>query len=302
MSDEPFLTALEEGNEEVVRWLLTNSTDMDLNRVFETKRCTPLYTATARGHAKCVAALLEQPGLDPNIGCKGFAPLHVAVYGNHDICLEALLADSRTDPNKEYDSGCTPLFIAASKGYATCLKALLKNPRIDCNKSSHWGVTPLHAAVRGRHAQCVETLLAHPDIQPDNVQLFDDMTALHTAASTIHIFGNEENARIISMLLAHAAVDPNKRSRCGYTPLRKAIKSANMVFHMHARPDHLVALINLFLTHRRVDLGGAYEDALFEDTGLFYTNVIPEAVSAEKRRREQWQRRVPWIRSCLCVP
>lgn len=251
-----------------------------------------LRIAALRGQLNCVQLLLKNPKANPGDALQG------AVAYGHALCLDALLKDSRCNPN--HCRVWTPLFFASSKGYTECVKALLSHPGIDPNQGRRED-SPLDEAVRGLKVECVAMLLAHPRINP-NTACSDGKSPLHEACTPKYDDDDDARAKrraILSLLLSHAAIDVNTRTAMpyvlpDYTPLCLAV---NWKYH---------DAVELLLRDERVSLDAAHTDVLrdiefFGETASAGLRTMLEAIQAEERRRDRWQRRRSWIFECLVL-
>ena len=256
--------------------------------------CSLLRIAALRGHLKCVQLLLENPEAKPGDA------LQDAAANGHVLCLEEILKDSRTNPN--HYRVWTPLFMATFKGHAACVKALLSHPDIDPNKGRRQDKeSPLNEAVRRLKVDCVAMLLAHPRINP-NTACSDGKSPLHEACTPKYDDDDDARAKrrtILSLLLSHAVIDVNTRTAMpyvlpDYTPLCLAV---NWKYR---------DAVELLLRDERVSLDAARKDVLrdidfFGETAGAGSRIMLEAIQAEQRRRDRWQRRRSWILECLVL-
>jgi ankyrin repeat protein len=187
----------------------------DTNRFGE----VPLHMAVIRDRIEIVKLLLNQPGVDVNIGTAkseyggpyGETPLGLAVYKVHPEIVKLLLDDPRVDVNKADIYGLTPLHHVEVRGnsgsYFQILKLLLDHPRIDVNKVDKHGNTPLHVL----DADLIKLMLDDPRVKVNEVNK-DGETPFFNAVSRVHI-------NTVKALLNDPRVDVNKENKKGVAPL-----------------------------------------------------------------------------------
>lgn len=134
---------------------------------------TPLKTAAAYGHLRCLECLLAHGAEVDSLDVKAQTPLFTAVSGKHHGCVSALLK-AGADPNGSQYNNCSPVLTAAREGEVDILKELLyygaetdvraKVPDWASNAATCRG--PLYMAAIYGHLDCFKLLLlqgADPD-------------------------------------------------------------------------------------------------------------------------------------------
>ncbi|XP_029021378.1 ankyrin repeat and SOCS box protein 12b [Betta splendens] len=129
---------------------------------------TPLRTAAARGHLRCLELLLQRGAEIDSLDVKAQTPLFAAVSGKHLDCVVALLK-AGADPNGSRYNGCSPVLTAAREGDVDVLRELLrfgaeadvrpKVPEWASGASACRG--PLYLAAVYGHLDCFRLLLLH---------------------------------------------------------------------------------------------------------------------------------------------
>ncbi|XP_068182175.1 ankyrin repeat and SOCS box protein 12-like [Antennarius striatus] len=129
---------------------------------------TPLRTAAALGHLKCLELLLEHGAEIDSLDVKAQTPLFTAVSGKHLDCVAALLK-AGADPNGSQYNSSTPALTAAREGDVDVLRELLrfgaevdvrpKVPEWASNTTACRGALYI-SAVYG-HFNCFKLLLLH---------------------------------------------------------------------------------------------------------------------------------------------
>ena len=176
---------------------------------------TPLLNAAMHGHADCLQALLNVPGVDINlVNLDGRTPLHLAALHGNVRCVQVLLQTDNVAINDKTPDGVTPLTSAILRGHLDIVRELLAHASIKVNEGCHRGVTPLQCAAQSGYGEIMQALLAMPDIDVNGSDLFG-WTALHKAADAGH-------QQCVLMLLQVPGIDANAKNRDGWTPLNSA--------------------------------------------------------------------------------
>ena len=215
----PLHMAAQEGHEKMVRFLLSNSVEVDC--VLPVTGETPLLYAARNGHVRIVELLLKA-GQRATVQNRMF-PLKEAVLAGHTDVVKMLLAE---DPeitralllcNHSFNhSQLSYLHLAALEGHARVVEALL-DAGADMNSVATGLTTPLHLAVQKGHQEVVDLLVRRGvDLNVcrnngDLVQAIDAITPLHDAAS-----GGFEG---IANRLLSAGAKRNPVNSRGETPL-----------------------------------------------------------------------------------
>ncbi|MEQ2251614.1 Ankyrin repeat and SOCS box protein 12 [Ilyodon furcidens] len=129
---------------------------------------TPLRTAAALGHLKCLELLLEHGAEIDILDVKAQTPLFTAVSGKHLDCVVALLK-AGADPNGSQYNNCSPVLTAAREGDVETLRELLRfGGEVDVRpKVPEWASNatacrgPLYISAVYGHLGCFKLLLLH---------------------------------------------------------------------------------------------------------------------------------------------
>ncbi|XP_041704163.1 ankyrin repeat and SOCS box protein 12 [Coregonus clupeaformis] len=129
---------------------------------------TPLRTAAAHGHLRCLELLLEHGAEVDSLDVKAQTPLFTAVSGQHLDCVVVLLK-AGADPNGSPYNNCSPVLTAAREGDVEVLRELLqfgaevdvwpKVPEWASNATACRG--PLYISAVYGHLDCFKLLLLH---------------------------------------------------------------------------------------------------------------------------------------------
>ncbi|XP_030595855.1 ankyrin repeat and SOCS box protein 12a [Archocentrus centrarchus] len=129
---------------------------------------TPLRTAAALGHLRCLELLLEHGAEVDSLDVKAQTPLFTAVSGKHLDCVVALLK-AGADPNGSQYNNCSPVLTAAREGDVDILRELLRfGAEVDVRpKVPEWASNatacrgPLYISAVYGHLDCFKLLLLH---------------------------------------------------------------------------------------------------------------------------------------------
>jgi len=104
---------------------------------------TPLRTAAAHGHLRCLELLLANGAEIDSLDVKAQTPLFTAVSGKHLDCVVALLK-AGADPNGSQYNNCSPVLTAAREGDVDILRELLLHgAEVDVRpKLPEWATNP----------------------------------------------------------------------------------------------------------------------------------------------------------------
>jgi ankyrin repeat protein len=75
----------------------------------------------------------------------GRTPLYIACVKNNYEIVKALIETPGVDPNIPDNSGCTPLYVSAELGFTNIVKYLIENSErlnIEVNKKANNNLTP----------------------------------------------------------------------------------------------------------------------------------------------------------------
>ncbi|XP_074103433.1 uncharacterized protein LOC141530306 isoform X2 [Cotesia typhae] len=141
---------------------------------------TALHCAASRGHARCVEALVNFCGAQPDhVDDNGCSALHYAATLGHADAT-ALLLRLGADPNRQDRKGRTPALCAAAKGQLETLKILaLHGGSLHARTVRGTGVA--HEAVLSGRIELIEWLARKKPATLD-VATHDGRTPLHVAA------------------------------------------------------------------------------------------------------------------------
>ncbi|KAM8848251.1 ankyrin repeat and SOCS box protein 12-like [Synchiropus picturatus] len=129
---------------------------------------TPLRTAAALGHLRCLELLLQHGAEVDSLDVKAQTPLFTAVSGKHLDCVAALLR-AGADPNGSPHNNCSPVLTAAREGDLDILRELLRSgAEVDVRpKVPDWASSatacrgPLYISAIYGHLDCFRLLLLH---------------------------------------------------------------------------------------------------------------------------------------------
>ncbi|CAK6967728.1 ankyrin repeat and SOCS box protein 12-like [Scomber scombrus] len=129
---------------------------------------TPLRTAAALGHLRCLEVLLEHGAEIDCLDVKAQTPLFTAVSGKHLDCVVALLK-AGADPNGSLYNNCSPVLTAAREGDVEVLRELLRfGAEVDVRpKVPDWASNatacrgPLYISAVYGHLDCFKLILLH---------------------------------------------------------------------------------------------------------------------------------------------
>jgi ankyrin len=216
-------TAAKMGNIEVVKMLLDNLTDIDIEKEKEYSGFTALYLAAEEGHTSIVELLLKH-GANINTECKGCTALHIATKMGKIEVVKMLLAQkgiivpkhdlltSSTTQKEILDllESHNALFDAITQNDIDKITALLT---AGVNPNHIYYNTPLISAIFRGQYDIIKMLL---DNGADINQQIRGCTPLYVAAQ-------EGHASIVELLLTRGA-NINQQYKKGFTALHIAAK------------------------------------------------------------------------------
>lgn len=138
MSDSPFMMVCGAGATQIVKILLESEPKegvQDLLKHNPLTGKTPLFVASANGHAGIVSLLLGNADDDMvnRPTHDGVTPLYVASANRHTEVVALLLAHTGIDVNQKTNEGRSPLCVASGNGDAEVVALLLSHPNINVN-------------------------------------------------------------------------------------------------------------------------------------------------------------------------
>jgi ankyrin repeat protein len=173
-----------------------------------------LLLACKMGFPQIVAALLNDPRIDPDQrNYSGMTPL-IAALNSGNICSVQLLQDRSVNPSSRTGTNDCSLYVAAQKGQDDTVNMLLQRPDVNPNSISRHGQTPLMAAVLNNHEKVIDSLLYSPRVNP-NTELLDQGTVLVIAAE-------RGQTHIVQKLLRRQDIDVNAMNSKGETAISLA--------------------------------------------------------------------------------
>ena len=186
---------------------------VDINAKDEQGR-TALYAIGPDGSRE-VAQLLLDNGANVKIkdNC-GRTPLHQTSSSSIGEAVALLLLEYGADIDAKDDQKRTILHEAAKDRCKTLVQLLIKNGA-DVEAKDINGKTPLHEAARVGNDDIVRQLLQSG--ANNAAEDIDGLTALHYAAEC-------GSGKVVILLLEQVSINPNPRSKDGYTPLSLAVK------------------------------------------------------------------------------
>ncbi len=215
----PLEMAAQTGQTDIVKFLLENGADVNLNR----GGATALHMAAIYGGKTEVITLLLENGADINARTgNGYTPLNLAVIGKQKEIAE-LLIEKGGEINLENQNFTQLLFISASGGIKKIADIALKK-EVDFFLRTENGDTLLHSASEGGITELAELLLSK-GITPEAANIYGQ-TPLHIAAR-----GGYKD--IVELFLKKDA-DIDIQTKNGKTPLHFAREKGH---------DHIVELL-----------------------------------------------------------
>jgi len=224
----PLHVALEEGHEEMVRFLVARGANVNARTAGKWNRTgvTPLHLAAGRGDRGLVEFLIGR-GADIN-ACnrEGDPPLLFAAMTGRGDAVQVLV-EAGADATVKDTAGRTLLHLAVQaldSGGATGTLGPLIAGGINVNAKTEAGFTALHFAARNGHVRAAELLLAAGA----------DMNAQTPAGQAPLHFAVRRGYYSLAELLVEEGADRSVRTRQGKTPLDYALTAGR---------DDLVSLL-----------------------------------------------------------
>ena len=236
------LKATEKGTSEIVKYLLENHADIDVD-LLKDGDDSALSIACRRGSFEKVKCLLAKSKVDINLRygkSKNTLLLKASQRGNLEIVKYLLENQADIDVDLPNNDGNSAVSIACELGPLEIVKCLLPKSRVDINQ--RYGKRKnvlLHYASENGTLEIVKYLLEnHADI---DVNLFND-----DGDSAVSIACERENLEIIKCLLPKSSVDINLRyGRSKNTLLHKASEKGTLEIVKYLLENHADIDVNL---------------------------------------------------------
>ena len=210
MSDR-FVSALEDGNLQEVRWLVEEEGE-DPKRGVGLFGSTPLQYSAVGGHLQVVRYLIEEQHCDPKrVDKYGWTPLHFSARDGHLHVVRYLIEEKHCDPKSVDKIGWTPLHDSAIGGYLQVVRYLIEEQHCDPKCVDKYGWSPLHLSADGGHLKVVRYLIEEQHCDPKCVDK-DGRNPLHRASMKGHM-------EVVNYLLVVQHCDPHCKDKDGDTPL-----------------------------------------------------------------------------------
>ncbi|XP_075684046.1 uncharacterized protein LOC142652280 [Rhinoderma darwinii] len=226
--------AAQRGHSAVVKALLQKGAQVDARTK---ENYTALHIAVENCKPQVVQTLLGFGAqVQPKGGKDQETPLHIAARIKDGEKVAEILLRSGADVNVERANGETAMHVAAQYGNIKMIRALMEEGG-EVTRQSQASENALHTAVRHCHLPIVEVILnylTNERSQADAVACVNQPnqegeTSLHLAAAVskdmIHI--EEEDVKIIRLLLDHDADISTTTSQTGATPLHYCARMGN---------------------------------------------------------------------------
>ncbi|XP_036604221.1 kinase D-interacting substrate of 220 kDa isoform X5 [Trichosurus vulpecula] len=151
----PLMLAAENGNLEIVKELIKNGANCNLEDV---DNWTALISAAKEGHVAIVKELLKCNVSLEHKDMGGWTALMWACYKGRTEVVDLLLSKGANPNVTGLQYNVYPIIWAAGRGHADIVYLLLKNgAKVNC--TDKYGTTPLVWAARKGHLECVKHLL-----------------------------------------------------------------------------------------------------------------------------------------------
>ena len=223
---EALALAVEDGQEQVVEWLLSVKS-ADFSPKYEFYGQFVNWTSQDRIASKCTAAssrCIEQLKARQQWQRHGTfdnrSPLSRAARGGHLRIVNLLIEFNVGDPSIEDLDGKTPLFLAVERGFLDIAKSLFNTGHCDLNTTDNDFKTVLSYAASSGNSEMVHWLVScggainlnHPDRY--------GQTALHYAAE-------DSDVSTAKILVESGRIDPDITDIDDETPLHIATRRSN---------------------------------------------------------------------------
>ncbi|KAH8429361.1 ankyrin repeat domain-containing protein [Aspergillus melleus] len=155
----PFQSAIESGDEEVLRLLLCSEKVSDID-FRSPKGDTPLIMACRIGNKGIVNLVLDSGKANLNLrGSGGSTALAVATREEQEGIVRLLLGTKTVDANAPDDNGWTAFLRAADTRNVTIIQLFIDSGKVDYTKKLNDDSTALHLAVQNNSVDAVKALL-----------------------------------------------------------------------------------------------------------------------------------------------
>jgi len=202
----PLWVACQNGQIEVVKFLLQNGADPNISNNFG---CTPLIIACFEGHFEICSLLLENSDINAQL-TDGNTALHLAVEKNNLEMVNFILGVKNILVDKQ-NGRCAPIHLACLKNKIEIVGMLIR-AGADVNVLQEtYGNTPLQIAIYNSFNSLIEFLL---DNGADPNFFDGEQTPLYMA--TLY-----KNTKVVSLLIKRGA-NVNLRNSDGTTALQGA--------------------------------------------------------------------------------
>lgn len=225
---EALALAVEDGQEQVVQWLLSvKSADFSPKYDFHGQFAN--WTSQHRIASKCTAAsskcieqLKGRQQWERHGTFDNRSPLSRAARGGHLGIVKLLIAFNGDYLSMEDLDGKTPLFQAVERGFLDIAKALFNTGHCDLNRTDNEFKTVLSHAASSGNGDIVQWLIRCGGAINLNHQDRYGQTALHYAAE-------RSDVPTTKLLIESGRVDPDITNLYDLTPLHIAIQRSNAV-------------------------------------------------------------------------
>jgi ankyrin repeat domain-containing protein 50 len=241
--DEAMWYAAQRGDETIARLLLRHGASVNA-RGSGGARSTALSAAVLEGQEAIVRLLISRSADMEMANVHGYTPLVLAIIFEHDTMVKLLL-HANADINRRGPKGEAPLHLAARRGFEGIADLLLQS-NADVDATSDSGATPLMVAVENRKESIIRALLkkgANPSLAAEGrktplQEAFASVMArivlllLHYGAPARELYGtdggplweaiDEGNEDTVRRLLETGKADVNSRLKNRLTPLMLA--------------------------------------------------------------------------------
>lgn len=158
-------------NPELIKFLVKQLKDVDIDDLVDESGWTPLHIAASLGNVTVFTTLMEmdpQPDVNLATATTGITPLHLAVSKNHVELVQLLVNEFKAQVLAKDKRGTTALLRAASIGSLQILTILAKKSNLNAKDKNGW--TAMHHALAEGHGDFAVKLVelgADPSIVND---------------------------------------------------------------------------------------------------------------------------------------